>query len=66
VINCSIGSCQRHGRCMYLNNPRCGVVGARRRVRAVAEGATINGTYKLLPIPALEAFRSDLLLILSS
>lgn len=20
---CSVGSCQRHGRCMYMNHPRC-------------------------------------------
>jgi len=32
-----------------------------KRVRAVAKGATINGTYKMLPEPALEAFRADLL-----
>lgn len=37
---------------------------ARRRVRLVAEGGTINGTYRLSPEPALEAFRADLLLIL--
>lgn len=37
---------------------------AKRRVRKVAEGATINGTYRLSPEEALEAFRSDLLLIL--
>jgi hypothetical protein len=30
------------------------------RVRAVAEGGTINGTYKKLPIAALVAFREDL------
>jgi len=31
------------------------------RLRAIAKGATINGTYKMLPEPALEAFRADLL-----
>jgi hypothetical protein len=36
---------------------------AARRVRAVAKGATINGTYGLRPELALEAFRADLLLI---
>lgn len=36
---------------------------AQDRVRRVAKGATINGTYKLLPEPALDAFRADLLLI---
>jgi hypothetical protein len=34
------------------------------RVRAVAKGATINGTYKMLPGAAIEAFKTDLLLIL--
>lgn len=24
---CSIGSCQRHRACMYLNHPRCGLHG---------------------------------------
>lgn len=33
------------------------------RVRAVAKGATINGTYRMSPEPALEAFRADLLAI---
>ena len=33
------------------------------RVRKVAKGATINGTYKLAPEPALDAFRADLLRI---
>lgn len=37
---------------------------ARKRVRAVAEGETINGTYGLSPIGALDAFRLDLLTIL--
>lgn len=23
IPTCSVGSCQRHGRCMYLNHPRC-------------------------------------------
>jgi hypothetical protein len=62
-VLCSVGSCQRHGRCMYLNHPRCGLAGARARVRAVARGGTINGTYGLSPEPALDAFRADLLLI---
>ena len=31
------------------------------RLRAVAKGATINGTYRMSPEPALEAFRADLL-----
>jgi hypothetical protein len=33
------------------------------RVRRIAKGATINGTYKLAPEPALDAFRADLLRI---
>jgi hypothetical protein len=37
---------------------------ARRKVRAVARGASINITYRLSPESALDAFRSDLLLIL--
>jgi hypothetical protein len=36
---------------------------AKRRVRRIAKGSTINGTYGLLPNDALEAFRKDLLLI---
>lgn len=23
VVGCSVGSCQRHGKCMYLNHPQC-------------------------------------------
>lgn len=42
------------------------VATARDRVRAVANGATINGTYKQLPIDSLEAFRRDLLTVLDS
>lgn len=38
---------------------------ARERVRKVAEGATINGTYRMLPGEALEAFRADLLRVLA-
>lgn len=34
-----------------------------KRVKKVAKGATINGTYKMFPIDALKAFRNDLLLI---
>jgi hypothetical protein len=37
---------------------------ARDRVRNVARGATINGTYRLPPGEALDAFRADLLRIL--
>lgn len=37
---------------------------ARERVRRVAEGGTINLTYRMSPEPALDAFRADLLLIL--
>jgi hypothetical protein len=33
------------------------------RVRKVAKGATINGTYKLNPEDALAAFRADLLIL---
>jgi len=33
------------------------------RVRKVAKGATINGTYRMSPEPALDAFRADLLRI---
>ena len=33
------------------------------RVRKVAKGATINGTYRMAPEPALDAFRADLLRI---
>jgi hypothetical protein len=36
---------------------------ARERVRKVANGATINGTYKMMPGEALTAFRHDLLLL---
>lgn len=32
-----------------------------RRFRAVAEGRTINGTYRQFPEQALESFRADLL-----
>lgn len=39
-------------------------VTARDRVRRVAHGATINGTYGQLPMDALEAFRKDLLTVL--
>lgn len=31
------------------------------RLRAIAKGATINGTYRMEPIAALDAFRADLL-----
>lgn len=41
------------------------LAGARERVRRVAGGATINGTYRLSPEPALEAFKADLLLVLA-
>ena len=37
-----------------------------KRVRAVAKGATINGTYRLSPEPALEAFRADLLALVGN
>jgi hypothetical protein len=37
-----------------------------KRVRAVAEGATINGTYRLPPGEALAAFRADLIAILDA
>jgi hypothetical protein len=33
------------------------------RIRAVAKGATINGTYRMQPGEALDAFRADLLRI---
>lgn len=36
---------------------------AQERVRRVAKGATINGTYRLPPGEALDAFRADLLRI---
>ena len=36
---------------------------ARERIRAIAKGATINGTYRLPPGEALDAFRADLLRI---
>jgi len=36
------------------------------RVRAVAEGGTINGTYQAMPIAALDAFRADLLTLISA
>lgn len=39
---------------------------AKSRIRKVAEGATINGTYRLSPEPALEAFRADLVRILDA
>lgn len=39
------------------------LVVARDRIRRVAKGDTINGTYKLAPEPALDAFRADLLLL---
>lgn len=38
---------------------------ARERVRKVAEGATINGTYRMLPGEALDAFRADLVRVLA-
>lgn len=37
---------------------------AHERVKAVAEGGTINGTYGLMPGAALAAFREDLLTVL--
>lgn len=36
---------------------------AQDRVRKVALGGTINGTYRMSPEPALDAFRADLLRI---
>lgn len=39
---------------------------AKARVKAVGEGRTINGTYRMLPEPALEAFRTDLLLLVAA
>lgn len=73
---CRIGSCHRHEKCMYSPCRNTMVIvqarqqgktlaGARERVRAVAQGATINGTYKLLPEASLEAFRADLIRILA-
>jgi hypothetical protein len=38
----------------------------RERVRKVAEGATVNGTYQLPPGEALAAFRADLIAILDA
>lgn len=76
---CRIGSCQRHQKCMYTpcrNEPRVFTIsarqqgktlaGARDRVRRVAEGATINGTYRLPVGESLEAFRTDLLFLLKA
>lgn len=39
---------------------------AKKRVKAIGEGQTINGAYRLLPNAALRAFRSDLLLIVEA
>lgn len=44
---------------------RAELANARIRVRYVANGQTINGTYKLPPIKALEKFKADLNLILN-
>jgi hypothetical protein len=41
------------------------LAGAKERVRRVAGGATINGIYKAVSETSLEAFRADLVLILS-
>ena len=37
-----------------------------RRVKLVADGGTINGTYKKLPMAALVAFRADLSLLIDT
>jgi len=39
---------------------------ARTRVGMVADGRTINGTYGMMPIDALEAFKADLRAILAA
>lgn len=39
---------------------------AKERVRAIARGGTINGTYRMSPESALAAFRADLLRILAA
>jgi len=44
---------------------RAELANARIRVRLVATGQTINGTYKLSPEKALAKFRTDLNLILN-
>lgn len=39
---------------------------AKARVKAIGQGQTINGAYRLPPNAALSAFRSDLLLIVEA
>jgi hypothetical protein len=59
--DCGLGSREQS----FAGQPRARDLAlARRRVRAVAQGGTINLTYRMSPEPALEAFRADLLLIL--
>jgi hypothetical protein len=45
---------------------RGGLAHAKRRVRAIANGRHINTTYRMMPEPALAAFRADLGIILDA
>lgn len=63
--NCSVGSCQRHGRCMYHNHPRCPLAivdrsaSAPRRETGVARKGESGGADRQSPETSRPTPRTD-------
>lgn len=63
----ALGNCQRCGEMRPCAcSPDAKLTIAALRVSAVADGRSINGAYRMNPLPALDAFKADLKLILAA